>query len=111
VYITARCTKKFQNSKFYDFIITKVDFLQDVQDKSIESITIQVNAPLLNDTIVNDISSIIQSTPGNTKVFFKINDFESQTHVTLESRGNNINIDRQLISYIKECDALDYTIN
>jgi len=111
VFINAKCYKKFQSSDYYDFTLQRVQFLQDVKDKSIEKITIQVNASMLNDEMVNDISSLIQASPGNTKVFFKINDYEDQTNVTLESRLNGINIDRELINYIKECDALDYTIN
>lgn len=112
VYVTAKCVPRFRdNSELFDIRIQSVDFLNDVKDKYIEKLTIAVNTSVLDDTQMTDLATIIRSNPGRVPLFFQMYDAEHKRDVLLVSRGNEVDINASLISYLESCPALTYTLN
>ena len=112
VYVTAKCVPRFRdNSELFDIRIQSVDFLNDVKDKYIEKLTIAVNTSVLDDTQMTDLATVIRSNPGRVPLFFQMYDAEHKRDVLLVSRGNEVDINASLISYIESCPALTYTLN
>ena len=112
VYVTAKCVPRFRdNSELFDIRIQSVDFLNDVKDKYIEKLTIAVNTSVLDDTQMTDLATVIRSNPGRVPLFFQMYDAEHKRDVLLVSRGNEVDINASLISYLEGCPALTYTLN
>ena len=112
VYVTAKCVPRFRdNSELFDIRIQSVDFLNDVKDKYIEKLTIAVNTSVLDDTQMTDLATVIRSNPGRVPLFFQMYDAENKRDVLLVSRGNEVDINASLISYLESCPALTYTLN
>ena len=112
VYVTAKCVPRFRdNSELFDIRIQSVDFLNDVKDKYIEKLTIAVNTSVLDDTQMTDLATVIRSNPGRVPLFFQMYDAEHNRDVLLVSRGNEVDINASLISYLESCPALTYTLN
>ena len=112
VYVTAKCVPRFRdNSELFDIRIQSVDFLNDVKDKYIEKLTIAVNTSVLDDTQMTDLATVIRSNPGRAPLFFQMYDAEHKRDVLLVSRGNEVDINASLISYLESCPALTYTLN
>ena len=112
VYVTAKCVPRFRdNSELFDIRIQSVDFLNDVKDKYIEKLTIAVNTSVLDDTQMTDLATVIRSNPGRVPLFFQMYDAEHKRDVLLVCRGNEVDINASLISYLESCPALTYTLN
>ena len=112
VYVTGKVKSRYQyNDKGpKDLKIGGVEFLQTIKEKAIDHITIQLMTDKVDDTIVNDLTEIINENPGKTKLFFQLRD-SNKHHVLLRSRREGIDVKNQLIDYIETHDGLAYSIN
>lgn len=111
VYITAKCQQRFRDSRFFDLKIQNIEYLQSIKGKAIDRITISMATDGLNDQIVDELNEIIRESPGQTKLFFRLHDATGKSHVLLRSKSHNVDVKRNLISYIEQTPALDYKIN
>ncbi len=111
VYITAKSQQRFRDSNSYELKIENIELLQDVKEKRIETITITMDVTKIDDTMVNDLYTLISNHPGNTQLYFQIKDVENNSNVKLKSNKSKVDVVRELLSYIKENPALDYSIN
>lgn len=111
VMIKAQFVERFRGSNLKEMRITDIQYLQTVKDYQIEKLTISMDAERLDDTTVSDLVTIIKDSPGNTSLFFQINDSNATRPFTVRSCSDKIDINKELISFIKERKALDYKIN
>jgi len=113
VYVTGKIKSRFQYNENgpKDLKVSGVEYLQDVKDKAIDRITIQLTTDLLNDEIVADLGEIVSEHPGKTKLFFQLRDSLGKHHVLLRSNNIGVDVRHQLIDYIERNEALDYKIN
>ena len=113
VYVTAKVKPRFYNNPDgpKDLKVVSVDFLQNIKEKAIDRITIQLTADLLNTQIVTELSEMIKEYPGKTKVFFQLRDASGKHRVLLHSRNSSVDVRHSLIDYIERTEALDYKIN
>ena len=111
VYVTARLQPRFQNSNQMELKVQNVEYLQAVKEKAIDRITISLVTDMLDDQIVEDLSEIISSHPGKTKLFFQLRDSQGRNHVLLRSKNEGVDVRHTLIDYIENHEMLDYQIN
>ena len=113
VYVTGKVKSRFQynDNGPKDLKIGGVEFLQTIKEKAIDRITISLLTDQLNDTIVADLTEIINDNPGKTKLFFQLRDSAGNHHVLLRSKREGIDVKNQLISYIESHEGLAYSIN
>ncbi|MCR4604072.1 MAG: DNA polymerase III subunit alpha [Prevotella sp.] len=111
VYITAKMQPRFRDSNIMEMKVQKVDYLQTVKDKAIESITITMNSDMLDDSVVAELSELIDEHPGKTKLFFQLRDTAGKNYVLLHSKTKFVDVKHHLIDYIQRTKALDYKIN
>lgn len=111
VMVKAQFVQRFRNSDMMEMRITDIQYLQTVKDTQIEKITISLEADKLDDTTVSDLVTIIKDAPGTTQLFFQVRETSNSKPFVLRSRKEKIDISRELISFIKGCEALDYKIN
>ena len=113
VYVTGKVKSRYQynDNGPKDLKIGGVEFLQTIKERAIDRITIQLMTDKVDDTIVNDLTEIINENPGKTKLFFQLRDTTNKHHVLLRSRREGIDVKNQLIDYIETHDGLAYSIN
>ena len=96
----------------YELRIGRIDWLADVCDKVVESITITVNTGTLGKDDVEMLKSYVEENPGNTTlqlVFVDATNPHNQLHMT--SRSHKIKVKRQFLDDIENSEALSYSIN
>ena len=111
VYITARLQPRFQNSTMMALKVQNVEYLQTVKEKAVDRITISLVTDFLDEQTVADLSEIISSNPGKTKLFFQLRDATGRNHVLLHSKAGGVDVRHTLIDYIEKHEMLDYQIN
>ena len=111
VFITAKCVQKYPNSNYIDFQVSNIEYLQSVSDKRIESFTIEADSNHSDETVVNDILTMVNESPGNTQLYFQIHDSESNNTVLLRSRTRPITVKRELVNYVESHPNMTYKVN
>lgn len=111
VFITAKCVQKYRDSDYYDFKISDIQYLQTVKDQRIEKFTITMDTTSVDETIVNDISTMLRDSPGNTQLYFQIHDVGNNSHVLLRSKMGPISLKHKLMTYIEANPGMSYHVN
>lgn len=111
VFITARVAPRRWGEGDPDLQLMKVDWLSDVKDRKVQSITITADVHSLDIALVTELCDLIRSTEGESALNFVIADRETSKHVSLTSRESRVNVTRELIQYIDAHPALSYKIN
>ena len=111
VYIKAQITQMYAGSNFYDFNISDIQYLQTVKDKRIEKLTIIIDSHKISTTLVTDLCQKLSADPGPTHVYVQLDSIEDRRSITMRSKGMSVNVTKNLLSFIKENEALEYHIN
>ena len=111
VLVKAQFVQRFRGSDMMEMRVTDIQYLQTVKDQKIERLTITVNADKIDDTVVTDLVSVINDSPGNTQLYFLVYDGASNRPFGLRSKYGKVDISRELMTFIKENEALGYKIN
>lgn len=111
LYVNARVEAKEWKKTRYDLIIGKIEFLTDVKDKIIKTITINVKLESLTQAVATELSTKIKDNQGETDVYLNIMDSSEHTYILLQSKRYKMNVNADLINFIKKNEALDYKIN
>jgi len=111
VFIRAVCTKRFRDSKFYDLKILGIKYLQTAKDEMLEKITITMDSDAVDETVVDDLMTVVQANPGNTPLYLQLRDVKERRSVTLRSRTAKVDVRRGLLAFISDNPALGYYIN
>lgn len=109
--VKAQFVQRFRNSDMMEMRITDIQYLQTVKDTQVERITIKLDAEKLDDTTVSDLVTIIKDSPGTTQLFFQVSETSGSKPFMVRSRKEKVDVSKELISFIKGCEALDYKIN
>ena len=111
VYVRGRYVQKYPNSQFIDFRTTGVEYLQTVRDSKITRFTITCERDALDDTVVNELTTLISDSPGHTELYVQILDREHNTNLLLRSTSRTISLSRDLIRFIEQHPRLGYQVN
>ena len=111
IMLRAQFVQRFRNSDMMEMRITDIQYLQTVKDQQIESLTITLDAERIDDVTVSDLISVIKDCHGNTQLYFQVYDKNSTRPFFLRSRNGKVDVCRELISFIKQNEALGYKIN
>ena len=71
----------------------------------------QQTTDLLDNQIVTELNELIDESPGTTKLYIQLHDAMGKRHILLTSASKTVDVKRDLIQYIEQTEALDYTIN
>ena len=111
IYVTAKVQPRFQYSDIMQLKVQNIEYLQAIKDRAIDRITISLTTDLLNEQVVMELTELIDSHPGSTKLFFQLHDSSGKHHVLLRSTAKQVDVKRSLIQFIEATEALDYKIN
>ena len=111
VFISARVAPRRWGDGEPDLQILKVDWLADVKDRKVQSITINANLHAIDMTLVAELSNLVLNSRGDSQLNFHVTDPETGQYVTLSRQDSRINVTAELINYIEAHPALTYKIN
>ena len=111
LFITGKVEERRWKEGTYNLNIGRVEFLSDVKDQKVKSITITIKLNALTTSTISELSTIIKRSKGPTEVYFNIFDNKSQSHITLQSKQHLLSVNADLIKFIEDNDSLEYTIN
>ena len=111
LYIHAKCQPRQWKPDELELKITGIELLPDVKEKLIEKITILLPLSALNKALVSDLSELVKRHPGNTELYFRLQDPEDHITLDMVSRPLKLSVGRELISYINEHPNLEFQIN
>ena len=111
VYVEADLSQKYPGSTFVDFNITKVSYLQDVKEKSLNSITINLDPTALTEETVQNLMTIINDNPGDTDLFFCVKQTDGRGTFRLRTRDKGVNIVNDLVMLLDQEKGLSYLVN
>lgn len=111
VFITAKCVQRYRDSNYYDLKIADIQYLQTVKDQRIEKFTITMDSTSIDETVVDDISTMLRNSPGSTQLYFQINDVTSNSYVLLRSKMGPISLKHKFMTYIEANPEMSYHVN
>ena len=111
LFIHAKVQPKQWRQDELEVKINKIELLPDVKDKLIEKITISTTLDALDETMLTEMTSLVNGHPGNAELHFHIKDIESQMQANLISKTIKITVGKELIQYLKNNPALEFSIN
>ena len=109
IYVTAKCARRFRDSDMFEIKVQNVEYLYDVKERKLEKLTISLDATAINDTVVSELSSIIDGNPGKTQLFLNLRD--TGNNVLLHSRSKTVNVDKRLLEFLRSSSMMEYYIN
>ena len=65
----------------------------------------------IDETVVNDISTMLRNSPGSTQLYFQINDVTSNSYVLLRSKMGPISLKHKFMAYIEANPEMSYYVN
>ena len=92
------------NDKYYTLEVQNVDFLNEVAESAVNSITISIDMDAETDRegMLEDLSQIIMDSSGETKLSFVIRDSRiSPQAITMSSELPGIKINKKLMDFIQ----------
>jgi DNA polymerase-3 subunit alpha len=111
VYIKGRVQLRKFDQNHLEFKIFSIQLLPDVKDKLIEKITITLPLHNMNVQVVEELSTLIKSSPGNSLLYFQVVDSTRNMKVDLFSRNFKINVKQELVDYLIENENIVFQIN
>ncbi len=107
--ITGQYQPRRFNENELDFKIASIQQLPDVKDNLIEKITITIPLHSLDESMITDLSGLLKNNPGNTALYFRVENEERNMFVSLTTE-KRVDVSRILINYLQNS-ALEFKIN
>jgi DNA polymerase-3 subunit alpha len=111
IFVRCKFSQRFATSNYIDMKVLEVQYLQTVRDNYIERFTITINSEAVNDSFVNDLSTLVAERPGKTELYLQIVDRAHNTNLLLRSSSKTISLDRALLQYIESNEDMSYQVN
>ena len=111
VYVEARLSQKYPGSTFVDFGIASVQYMQDVKERNLRSLTISVDPTAISDDTVQNLATIIADNPGSTELYFLVRQTDGRGELSLRYSKGGVNIVNDLVMFIESDPALAYSVN
>jgi len=94
-----------------DLKVTQVEYLQTVKDRAIDRVTFILDATVLNAQMVQELSELIDESPGQTKIFFQLATPGGKQQVLLRSSRRTVDLKPSLLQYVEQQEGMNYRIN
>lgn len=111
LFIRAKCQGKRWKPEELEVKVGSMELLSDVKEKLIEKMTITIPLPDLNKELITELTTLIMSSPGSAELYFRVFDPDEKMTVDLMARPVKLSVQKDLISYLDSCPALEYRIN
>ena len=111
LYIKGSCQPRKWDQTKYDFVVDSIELMPEIKDEMVKSITISFDIMSLDEELYTGLLEYIQSHPGNSKLMFKIKDYEQEFTLELTSKRYDIEVTNEFIEFLKTRENIEYKLN
>ncbi len=113
IFVKAAMRARSYNANILDIVINDIEYLEDVvkNDDLIKKFTVSVDAQKVSDEMAADLKAILDKQQGKCPVYVQLNNLDDKRSISMRCKNYKINVSKELITFIKECPAMEYTIN
>lgn len=111
IYVKGKSVERFRGSGRYSFQVESIQQLYDVKQRGLEKLTLTINEAAIDDELIQNLASKLQECNGSTQLFLQIRTKDNAETLQLRSSYYTVNVDRHLMEFIEETEALSYHIN
>jgi DNA polymerase-3 subunit alpha len=109
LFIRGTYTPDKHNEKESYFRLESIQQLADVMETEQKSFTVSLPLSKINEELTADLSAYIKENPGNTALYFKIEDAEKQISVNLVAEKRKFLLNKRIINYLED-NQIEFTI-
>ncbi|MFV0365699.1 MAG: DNA polymerase III subunit alpha [Mangrovibacterium sp.] len=91
--------------------VQAIDLLDEVRDKNIKSVTINLSLQSLTPELIKDLLRQIDANLGEKELRLNVWDIETKQYVNLFSRNTRINFTKELERFLREHEQISFKIN
>jgi DNA polymerase-3 subunit alpha len=102
ILIKGKMQPRYNNPAEMDFRITSIEFLSDMKDKMLSSITLSLPVNEIDDKVVKMLQRISTTYKGNSTLALNIFDPKTKVKIQMHSRTRRVKIDSALISELSD---------
>ncbi len=103
VYIKAQVRERWNQPDSLELKVGRMMLLDEVKDKMVKSLTINLKLDDISEVVVDDLESLIKANPGNCQIKISVFDLESQIQVDMPSKNGKVSLSS---NFIKQVEAL-----
>jgi hypothetical protein len=85
--------------------------MPEIKEGMVKSLTISFDIMSLTDELYSTIIDYAESHPGKSKLIFKVKDYEQEFTLELASKSHEIEVQQELIDYLKTLENIEYKFN
>lgn len=111
VYMEGEMRPRRYHEEELELHINSVQLLPNVKDTLIRQLTVIIPLEDLNAQMVNELSAVMKSNEGNCKLCFEVHGIDRQIKAMLESHSTKVNVNEEVINYIKSQPGLEFKLN
>lgn len=89
----------------YEFQVSQVDMLKEVQEKRLESVTLEIPIEHIDSTLTDEIAELCQAHKGQKLLRVTVYDEAKRHSVTLRVQGSGIEMNHKLYHELKTKEA------
>ena len=98
VLIKGKMQARYNNPEEFEFRISSIEFLSDMKDKMLNSITLSLPVTDISQSVISMLHKISASNKGHSTLEFNIYDPKTNVKIKMRSRSCRVRIDNSLIS-------------
>lgn len=110
LFVTARVEERKWGKGSGELKVGRVEFLSDVKEQKIKSITISLKIDELEETVMEELSSLMGQNQGHTELYFNIIDKKKQIHLMLQSKKCQVSLNSDIIDFLQN-NEITFRIN
>ena len=111
LYIKGSCQPQRWNPEKVSFVVDSIDLMPEIKENMVKSITISFDIMSLTEELYATIIDYIERHPGNSKVIFKVKDYEHEFVLELTSKNRDIEVTQELVEYLRSIDNIECKLN
>jgi DNA polymerase-3 subunit alpha len=93
-----------------NFQIRSIQPLSDTKSNTVNKLTITIPLSKLNDELMAELTALLKENPGNSSLYFKIEDTESNLSLSLAASQGKYLVDKNIVRYLEDHEV-EFAIN
>lgn len=111
VFIKGKVQPRFRSETEFELKVFSIDLLADVMDKMIKGIKLDVRLNNINSDLINNITRMIEKSPGKGSLKFRIIDSDDNIQIEMPSQSKKVLVNKKLIEEIDKLEGVKYSFS